>query len=159
MWLLYPPPGLFDSGYYFGGACFSPNGRFLYIGATVYVFQYDTWAADIVASVDTVAVYNGSMNPFGSYFITMQMGPDGKIYESCGNGEKVYHVIERPDEKGDSCLFRQSYIQLPTFSGGVPNFPNYRLGALAGSPCDTLTSINEQAAQEQTIKVFPNPAS
>lgn len=156
-----PTPALFDSGHYFGGLCFSPSGRFLYAGATVYVFQYDTWAADIAASVDTVAVYDGAQNPFGSYFITMQMGPDGKIYESCGNGEKVYHVIERPDEKGDSCLFIRHSIQLPTFSGGVPNFPNYRLGALAGSGCDTLTDIRHQTSdiRERQIKVFPNPAT
>jgi hypothetical protein len=154
-----PTPGLFDSGYYFGGLCFSPSGRFLYVGATVYVFQYDTWEDDIAASVDTVAVYDGSMNPFGSYFITMQMGPDGKIYESCGNGERVYHVIERPDEKGDSCHFIQHGIQLPTFSGGVPNFPNYRLGALTGSPCDTLTHVGLLSEDEAQIKVYPNPAN
>ncbi|MFN8298618.1 MAG: T9SS type A sorting domain-containing protein [Chitinophagales bacterium] len=152
-------PGLFDSSYYFGGLCFSPSGRFLYLGATAYVFQYDTWAIDVAGSVDTVAVYDGAMNPFGSYFITMQMGPDGKIYESCGNAENVYHIIERPDEKGDSCLFIQHGIHLPTYSCGVPNFPNYRLGALAGSPCDTLTHIGAPTLSDLQIKLYPNPAS
>ena len=155
-----PISSLVDSQWYSNGAAISPNNRFLYIGATTHVYQYDLFAADIPASVVVVATYDGSRNPFGSYFHTMQIGPDGKIYESCGNGEDVYHVIDRPDEKGDSCLFRQHGISLITYSGGVPNFPNYRLGALPGSPCDTLTGLNEtaRALKEKILKVFPNPA-
>jgi hypothetical protein len=130
------------------------------MGATTKLFQYELQSQNI-DSIVVIDTYDGAMNPFGSYFHTMQMGPDGKIYESCGNGENVYHVIERPDEKGDSCLFIQHVIHLPTFSGGVPNFPNYRLGALTGSTCDTLTGLNETATseKEQLLKVFPNPAA
>ncbi len=144
----------------YSGSAVSANGRFLYVALTTLVFQYDLWAADITASKDTVAIYDGSQNPFGSYFVTMQIGPDGKIYESCGNSEWVYHVIDRPDEKGDSCLFHQHGIAMPSFCMGVPNFPNYRLGALNGSPCDTLTDLSEieKLEKEKTIKVFPNPA-
>jgi hypothetical protein len=156
-----PMPFLEDSGWFGVGVAFSPNNRFLYVTATKLALQYDLWAADLAGSVDTVAVYDGNRSPFGSYFVTGQNGPDGKIYFSCGNGENVYHVIERPDEKGDSCLFLQHGIQLPTFSGGVPNFPNYRLGALPGSPCDTLTGLNDvaRAEKQKFLKVFPNPAT
>lgn len=157
-----PMPFLVDSGWAGLGISFSPNSRYLYVCATKMVLQYDMWALDIAASVDTVAVYDGYKSPFGSYFVTAQLAPDGKIYISCGNGEDVYHVINRPDEKGDSCLFGQHAIQLPTFSGGVPNFPNYRLGALAGSPCDTLKPLMGLEAtdrNENQIKVFPNPAT
>ena len=84
-----------------------------------------------------------------------------KIYISCGNADTVYHVIERPDEKGDSCLFKQHSLSLPSPSAGVPSFPNYRLGELAGSPCDTLTALNEniRVEKEKILKVFPNPAT
>lgn len=156
-----PIPVLGDSGWITYGVAISPNNRFLYVGARKYVFQYDLLSTNVIASVDTVAVYDGYGAPFASLFHTMQMGPDGKIYESCDNGEKVYHVIERPDEKGDSCMFIQHGVQLPTFSLGVPNFPNYRLGALPGSPCDTLTGLGEteRAEKERLLKVFPNPAT
>ncbi|MBL7778789.1 MAG: T9SS type A sorting domain-containing protein [Chitinophagales bacterium] len=155
-----PIPFLIDSGWGANGAAISPNNRFLYIGITKYVLQYDLQAADIAASVDTVAIYDGFQAPFGSFFHTMQLGPDGKIYESCGGGETVYHVINQPDKKGDSCEFVQHGIQLPSPSLGVPNFPNYRLGALPGSPCDTLgTSISQLATRNPQLTIFPNPAT
>ncbi|MBL7778914.1 MAG: hypothetical protein JNK66_11550, partial [Chitinophagales bacterium] len=155
-----PIGGLLDSGWWSLGTCISPNNRFLYVGITQYVLQYDLQDPDIAASVDTVAIYDGFQAPFGSFFHTMQLGPDGKIYESCGNGERVYHVIEQPDKKGDSCMFKQHHILLPTYSAGVPNFPNYRLGALPNSPCDTLgTSISQPTTRNPQLTIFPNPAT
>ncbi|MBL7778077.1 MAG: T9SS type A sorting domain-containing protein [Chitinophagales bacterium] len=143
-----------------GGLAISPNGRFLYAGMVLHVRQYDLQAPDIAASMDTIAVYDGSQNPFGSYFQTMQLGPDGKIYESCGNSETVYHVINYPDKKGDSCEFVQHGIDLPSYCLGVPYFPNYRLGALPGSPCDTLgTSISQPTTRNPQLTIFPNPAT
>ncbi|MBL7777752.1 MAG: T9SS type A sorting domain-containing protein [Chitinophagales bacterium] len=140
------------------GSAFSPKGRFLYVNATIHCYQFDLWAADVWTSIDTVAVYDGFAAPFGSAFHTMQIAPDGKIYSSCGNTEWVYHVIDSPDRKGDSCLFKQHGVELPSYSGGVPNFVNYRLGALAGSPCDTIAS-RPGSGQEKDIRVYPNPAT
>ncbi|MBL7778916.1 MAG: T9SS type A sorting domain-containing protein [Chitinophagales bacterium] len=155
-----PVPNLIDSGFSAGGAAISPNGRFLYIGIIKYVLQYDLQAPDIAASVDTVAVYDGYQSPIGSVFYTMQLGPDGKIYESCGATETVYHVINYPDKKGDSCGFVQHGIQLPSPSGGVPNFPNYRLGALSGSACDTLgTGLTSSPSGRIEVGLYPNPAT
>ena len=52
---------------------------------------------------------------------------------------------------------------LSNFNGADPYlyanyYPNYRLGALEGSPCDTIVSSSEELAVSE-IKVFPNPAS
>jgi hypothetical protein len=41
---------------------------------------------------------------------------------------------------------------------GIPNFPNFRLGRLEGSPCDTLTSISEPSS-ENALHLYPNPAT
>ena len=156
---LYKPLRIFaDSGLIGIGTAFSPNNRFLYVNATIHCYQFDLWANDVWSSIDTVARYDGAYNPFASVFHTMQIAPDGKIYSGCGNGEFVYHVIERPDEKGDSCLFRQHGVDLPSYAGYcLPNFPNYRLGALTGSGCDTLTDI--ELLQKGEILVYPNPAT
>ncbi|MBL7778584.1 MAG: T9SS type A sorting domain-containing protein [Chitinophagales bacterium] len=149
-----------DSSWFPAGAAFSPNGRFLYVSLLRHVIQYDLQAPDIAASVDTVAVYDGHQAPFASLFFTMQLGPDGKIYESCGNSETVYHVINQPDKKGDSCEFIQHGIDLPSYCLGVPHFPNYRLGALPGSPCDTLSvGTRDEGREPRAIQVYPNPAS
>ncbi len=143
------------------GVAFSPNSRFLYLSLYHVLYQFDMQAADVLASKDTVGVFDGTKAPFDAIFHTAQLAPDGKIYISCGNADTVYHIIERPDEKGDSCLFRQHSLSLPSPSLGVPNFPNYRLGALTSSPCDTLTGLNEveRTEKEKILKIYPNPAT
>ncbi|MFM9946948.1 MAG: PKD domain-containing protein [Saprospiraceae bacterium] len=124
-----------------GGAAISPNSRFLYISSFVKVYQYDLWATDIEASKDTVAVWDGFFVPpiFATTFFLAQLAPDGKIYINANNGVPYLHVINNPDLPGDSCDVCQHCVQLPTYNAfSMPNFPNYRLGALEGSPCDTL---------------------
>ncbi|MCO5280967.1 MAG: T9SS type A sorting domain-containing protein [Chitinophagales bacterium] len=142
---------------------FSPNSRFVYVNVTDRIYQYDTWAADIAASKDTVAWYDGFYDRIPvlkTLFGNSQLAPDGKIYLSTGNTTRYYHVIDKPDEKGAACNVLQHAVQLKSDVGGVPYYPNYRLGALAGSGCDTLISdIENQEPRAKTIQVFPNPAT
>jgi len=128
-----------DSEMIAAGAAISPNSRYLYISAFRYMYQYDLWADDIAATKDTVAIYDGFTSPFSTAFYFCQLGPDGKIYINAPSGVNVMHVINNPDLPGDSCDVCQHCVQLPTYNAvSIPNFPNYRLGALEGSPCDTL---------------------
>jgi len=41
---------------------------------------------------------------------------------------------------------------------GLPNNPDYTLGPLAGSPCDTL-AIGVEELQEEIVRIIPNPAT
>lgn len=145
-----------------GGVAISPNSRFLYVSSLRYIYQYDLWSADILASKDTVAVYDGFLDPFPTLFYHCQLAPDGKIYINTANGSTILHVIHQPDLKGDACMMEQHGIQLPTHNAfSLPNFPNYRLGPLEGSPCDTLTLTSSTPIPEQEFdfQVYPNPAS
>jgi hypothetical protein len=156
-----PMPVIADSEWLGLGTAFSPNSRYLYVSITEQLYQFDLSATDIFSSIDTVGIYDGFRLPSGSYFATQQIAPNGKIYMSCGNAEQDYHVINSPDSSGSACGFGQHSLILPSISGGLPNFPNYRLGALTGSPCDTLTTATEnvRTAKEQILKIFPNPAT
>lgn len=147
----------------FGGAAISPNSRFLYITASVWAMQYDLWETDVAASVDTVAVWDGFCSPCPSANTTFgecQLGMDGKIYVIPNNS--VYHInyIESPDVKGVGCNFVQHGFELPNlFVLATPVHPNYRLGALPGSPCDTLTvSATEATKPLEGLRLYPNPA-
>ncbi len=121
----------FDDGNNVAGLVFSPSSRFLYLTSGRYIYQYDMEADDIIASKDTVAIYDGSMHPFPATFFTPQLGPDGKIYIISPNGNTTLHVIHYPDLKGDACMVEQNAIQLPTYNRySMPHFPNYRLGAI-----------------------------
>ena len=124
-----------------GGAAISPNSRYLYIPSFEVVYQYDLWAPDIEASRDTVAVWDGFSEDgfFSTTFYLAQLAPDGKIYINSNNSVSYLHVIEQPDLPGDSCQVCQHCVDLPTKNSfSLPNFPNYRLSHLEGSPCDTL---------------------
>lgn len=123
------------------GIAISPNSRFLYVSSFRYLYQYDLWASDIEASRITVAEWDGFVedNFFATTFYLAQLAPDGKIYINSNNSVSYLHVINQPDLPGLLCDVCQHCVDLPTKNSfSLPNFPNYRLHHLEGSPCDTL---------------------
>ncbi len=123
-----------------GGVAFSPNGRFLYMLSSTFVLQLDLQEPDPNLALDTVAFYDGfTFDGLATRFFAMQRGPDGRIYFNTTNSTPFLHTIIFPNRKGDSCSVLQHQFQLPTINAFTsPYFPNYRLGPLDGSPCDSL---------------------
>ena len=122
-----------------GGTAVSKNSRFLYTTSNIYIYQYDLQATDILATRTLVAEYDGFADPFSTTFFQAQMALDGKIYISAANGVRWLHVIQNPNELCPDCNIQQHGIELPTHNAfSIPNMPNYRLGPIDGSPCDTL---------------------
>ncbi|MBV6653070.1 MAG: PKD domain-containing protein, partial [Mameliella sp.] len=90
-----------------------------------------------------VAVYDGHLDFLPTTFFQGQLAPDGKIYIASNNGVTSLHVIHNPDADCPNCHIEQHGIELPTFNAfSIPNQPNYRLGPIDGSPCDTLDIDN-----------------
>jgi hypothetical protein len=151
---------------YFGGNIFclgasiSPNSQYAYVtlGGNE-ILQYDLNASNIVASEQVVATYDGFQAPAGwnTNFWMHQIGPDGKIYINTTSTAMALHTIESPDSAGVACNVQQHSILLPKFNATLPNFPNYRLGALVGSPCDTLTGVGNIPLHDFKFRVYPNP--
>ena len=130
-----------------GGLAISPNSRYLYHNFELEVFQYDLNAPDVLASKVKIANWDGYQSPFPAAFYLMQLAPDGKIYSATPTGTDVLHVLHQPDEPGVSCQYEQHALHLPTYNAlSMPNFPNYRLGPLDGSSCDTLGLDNRPIA-------------
>lgn len=136
---------------------FSPSGRYLYVTCPQELNQYDLSISPIRDSVriitDTSEFYQLDI---------MQLAPNGKIYISCFNGGSYkIHVINEPDSLGLACdfqLFGQPVLSVN--SANLPYFPNFRLGALIGSACDTITGIQSIAAAHPIFAtVTPNPAN
>lgn len=124
-----------------GGLAVSPDSRYLYVSHYTRLYQYDLWADDILATKDTVGVYDGytEWGFFTGTFYQAHLALDGKIYMNATNGVKVLHVVQDPDQPGDLCRFEQHAVRLPTNNvATLANHPNYRLGPIDGSPCDTL---------------------
>jgi PKD repeat protein len=131
-------------------AVFSPNGNYLYTvddGGKI-LLQYDLLSPDIIGSKDTVAVWDGFTYATikTTIFTYMQHGPDGKIYIWAGD-TRYMHVIEFPNRRGEACQVRQRAINLPAevFAANL-YYPNYRLGPIDGSACDSLGIDNHPMA-------------
>jgi hypothetical protein len=140
---------------------FSPNSRYAYVFCSYRIFQFDMQANPVSASKVTVGKYEGFNYPFNETYFHAQLAPNGKIYVNSGDSNYYIGVIDNPDGHDTTCHFLDHSIILPTYIIGLPYFPNYRLGALPGSPCDTLTGLNDdvRADKEKIIRVFPNPAT
>lgn len=147
------------------GVAFSPNSRYIYVSSVYNVHQYDAEAADIAASMVHIAEWDSTYSPFPPFatlFNIAQLAPDGKIYIGTGNGTDKLHVIHDPDSAGLTCNMEQHGIALPRyFSNSLPNHPNYHLGPVDGSVCDSL-GINTGLAEaelQQAVQAYPNPSN
>lgn len=131
-----------------GGITFSPSSRFLYTTSRNTVYQFDLWSNDIEASKLVVGEYDGFISEYTTpQFHHPALAPDGKIYITPDGTDRLIHRINLPNLTGTSCEVVQRAIEIPTFiDRSFPNFPNYRLGPLDGSPCDTLGLNNHPLA-------------
>ncbi|MBP6511583.1 MAG: T9SS type A sorting domain-containing protein [Bacteroidia bacterium] len=157
---------------FYTSVIFSPDGSKLYVNSSqeAYqqpgkLYQFDLSAANISASRIIIDSF-----PIPAENSGMEMGPDGKIYISCvfdsigssfpypPNLFNAYNsnlsVINQPDSLGLACDFQpfSFYLGGARTYYGLPNNPDYELGAWVGSPCDTLTV--GQAENDEKNDVF-----
>ena len=93
-------------------------------------------------------------------------GPDGKIYSKHldETGKLNFlSIIHRPDDLMDGCGLEVPGKEFPSGFRTVstPRFPNYRLGPLVGSECDTVTTSVAVPEMGKTydMTLTPNPSS
>ncbi|MBK7886309.1 MAG: hypothetical protein IPJ86_03120 [Bacteroidetes bacterium] len=160
------------------GVSFSPNGNYLYCSnwtnsinciaappCKSQLSQYDLSSSNIPASKLLLADIDSTQFSLGQH----QLGPDGKIYVArCKRAFPNYikdsvnttlSVIQNPDHLGTACNFQLNGFSLGNskVNVGLPNSPNYNLGAWVGSPCDTLSvGIVKHTATD--FHLSPNPA-
>jgi hypothetical protein len=141
------------------GLAFSPNSNLLYHSSFQKIYQVDL----NTFTQDTVALNDGFYSPYAPLqtdFWLMYLAANGKIYISSGNGVIDMHVINEPDNPGISCDVQQHAIHLPCFyvRGNVLH-PNYYLGPVLGSSCDTLGLGVNETQHDFHFSVAPNPSN
>ena len=115
------------------------------------MFQFDLTAPNIFASKQLIAVLPSYERSAGN----MKLAPDNKIYLTSGDQtastpypdtlfttiNSYLSVINQPDSLGLACDFQpfSFYLGGARTYYGLPNNPDFELGAWVGSPCDTLT--------------------
>jgi hypothetical protein len=138
--------------------CFNKQNNFLYYNSLYKTYQYNinkktsVKVADYKLFYDTVP-YRGDILPVESNFGFSQLGGDNKIYISSTNTAYHLSLIENPDIEGIGCNVHQFSYKLLTNNAGLPNYPNFELGA------DTCWRSGLEDADIEAITIYPNPVS
>ena len=157
--------------------CFSPDGSRLYrqsgavggIQGVGLLMQYNLLAGNIQASRDTIYTFNFPEVPFH-----IRLAPDDKIYLSTDYGNYFFYpdsirnsinenlsVINQPNNLGASCDFQpySFYLGGKRTYNALPNNPDYEMGPLIGSGCDSLVGIAAvgSGSRQEELHVFYHP--
>jgi len=154
-----------QNGYY--GCSFSQDGNKLYASQAEHYGHDSIFQWDLNTNNKTFLWVSPDSVTIGQHL----RGSDGRIYVSCSYGlnnstsldssNQYLSTINSPDSLGLSCNFvpyqiglggRRSFI-------GLPNLPNYNLGRMTGSSCDSLgnVGINDLNIKDTRFKIYPNP--
>lgn len=152
------------------GCAFSPDGNKIYVSSfeSNNLYQYCLNCKESIDSTQQL-IYHLT----GNYIIAqLQISADGKIYVATPYGEvptDVFSiknqnlcVINNPNVEGIACDFDTNTVSLGNRRVilCLPNSPNYNLGALEGSDCDTLeVAIEQEINVNGEISIYPNPAN
>jgi PKD domain/Secretion system C-terminal sorting domain len=128
-----------------GGSVISGNNKYFYVANGLkYIYQYELQNDNMEMSKTTVL---DDMDANGTQFL--QLGPDGRVY-SMGNADNIgstnnpvykWYIegINFPSRKGISCGAKVFMLKTGSRNSGYPPYyPNYRLGPIDGSTCDSL---------------------
>ena len=122
------------------GVFFSPDSRYMYLAHNdgMELIQYDMTAPYWPSTGIVVQEWDGTEDPFPTVFGYGYPAPDGKAYFVGGNEVMDIHIIHQPNKRGLACQVQQN-VRLPAMNFlTVPNFPNFRLGPVDGTVCDSL---------------------
>jgi hypothetical protein len=164
--------------YYFSCA-FSKNDSILYVSSApyytsldvndIYLSQYNLTALNIAASLKIIYQFQYPVFPGA-----LRLAPDNKIYVASDPNLYPYDssdyytsntylsVINEPNKLDTACNFQpfSFYLGGKRTYWGLPNNPNYDLGPVLQSVCDSLFNSVEQISKGQTgITIYPNPTT
>jgi hypothetical protein len=142
-----------------GGVSFSPDSKLLYVSRNAVLVQVNTDSILLEDGMDTVAIWDGFFsNQIRTGFSYSELGIDNKIYITPLGGTSVLHVVESPNTLGVGCNVIQHAIMTPGVVYTPPSFPNYSLGPIIGTVCDSIINIVEENNQP-LFALSPNPTS
>ncbi len=164
----------------FSGCAFSPDGNLLYVTQGTYLPPYYILQVNLSNNnIDTIAQVTSFNTQFTRGTGTLRLGPDNRIYiatitrDSTGgiwypypnyfySPDNMYiATVDSPNIIGSGCSYNpySFYLGGARCYFGLPNNPDYELGALQGSGCDTLTALKQDPEiAKNNLFVYPNPA-
>ena len=154
------------SAYY--GCSFSSTGNVFYVNTERNLLQWNTSQDSLDFTGSKLQIYSISDTTF--VLGQEQLAPDNKIivsicYQYFPNSiqdtlNNSLSLIQSPDSLGAACDFQPAALYLNSHRTflSLPNMPNYNLGPLSGSACDTINAVIDILASTQ-ISISPNPVN
>jgi WD40 repeat protein len=135
------------------GVAFSPNGNLLYVSSYFEVNQVDL--NDTTNNAITLIAKDAP-----NLYAALALADNGHIYVSNFHATHSYmSYIHQPNKKGLACDYREDGLHCQyTNLMNVPNVPNFKLGGLVGSPCDTLDKASPTPKHSSWV-LYPNPVN
>jgi hypothetical protein len=145
---------------------FSANSKFLYFGSYQTIYQLNIDSVNTSYPIQTVAAYDGFLDSLGlgsPTFGVMYLASNNKIYLRNIGASRYLSIINYPDSAGLLCDVQQHAKLLHCLNITTPNHPNYFLGKMENSVCDTLLNLTPSFSirdgVEVVLQVFPNPVN
>ncbi len=164
---------------YFVSCAFSPNDSLLYVSSIpyfsslndsdIFLYQYNLFIPNINGAKKIIQQYHYPVLPGG-----IRLAPDNKIYVTCDPSLYPYDssdfytsntylsVINDPNNLDTACHFQpfSFYLGGKRTYWGLPNNPNYDLGPVVNSACDSLfNSVEHISKQNLVLTIYPNPTT
>ncbi len=139
-----------------GGSTFSEDSEYVYFSRWYRVIK-----VPFQNPPDTLRASYTPPSGFGGSFVQMYRNPYGRIFIAPQASEPYLHLIGVGDSAPDAARVQFEGLRLPRrIQRTIPHYPNYALGPLAGSPCDTLmiTALAPTPSAGSGSRLYPNPA-
>ena len=131
----------------YSGCAWSADSRYVYAQENYIIYQFDLLTPDLAASQTISAIWDPEARcPFTVNFGFMELGPDGRIYCRPLNGQNCMHRMNHPERAGLTSEMQLSYYNFTYPYKNLSHYPNFRLGPVDGSVCDTLGLDNHPLA-------------
>ncbi|MBK6730271.1 MAG: T9SS type A sorting domain-containing protein [Bacteroidetes bacterium] len=149
------------------GLEFSQLGAKLYItkageAGKGYIFQYTIDSISDIKATQQIIYIQDETGTNEKYLDQLQIALDGKIYIAMVDvliTTTHLCVINEPELTGMACNFDTLTIDAGNeIILGLPNMPNYNLGVMEKSGCDTIGTTAINTINNNAIQLYPNPA-
>ena len=164
---------------YYVACALSSNDSVLYVSSVsyyssqnandIFLYQYNLATPNILNSKKIIQQFHYPVVPGG-----LRLAPDHKIYLSSDIDIYPYDstnyqpeimnlsVINNPNNLDTACHFQpfSFYLAGKRTYWGLPNNPNYDLGPVVNSACDSLfNSVEHISKQNLVLTIYPNPTT
>ncbi len=151
---------------FIGQIIFDKSSKYFYLLRASTIYQGNILEPKEIENFKLIGKYDLSIKDFNKFSVLGPgfLAPDNKIYSLDARWSFGSSIINFPSEEGLNCGFEYSTLWKPACgSFGFGNMPDFNLGPIDGSSCDTLGLDNPLSVdvpkEKNDFMIYPNPTN